>query len=43
MLPKDDEIEKLREEIVWDEDELATLPEQDDEADYADRSYGREF
>lgn len=39
----DDEIpvEQLQENLVWDEDDTAFIP--DDDSEYLDRSFGREY
>ncbi len=36
-------IEELQDEIIWDEDGVATLPDEDDDSEYLDRQYGREY
>ena len=38
----DRSIEELQDEIVWEEG-LATLPDDEDDSEYMDRQYGREY
>jgi hypothetical protein len=42
MEDEDRSIEELQDEIVW-EDGIATLPDEEDDSEYVDRRYGREY